>query len=188
MQQMSTPSAIVGLWIVFYSFWLISATTVKRAARATPLRRSLGLRMLLIIAAIAIIRSRAIRSYLAVRPSSPALVALGVLLCVAGLAFAVWARLHLGRNWGTPMSLREGHELVTTGPYRFVRHPIYTGILAALLGSGLAAGPVWFVFFVVVCPFFVFSAWTEERIMAQQFPDAYSEYKKRTGALIPHVR
>ncbi len=83
------------------------------------------------------------------------------------------------------MSLREGHELVMTGPYRFVRHPIYTGILSALLGSGLAAGPMWFLIFVLACPFLVFSAWTEERMMAQQFPDAYPDYKKRTGALIP---
>ncbi len=184
---MSTPSAIVALWIAFYSFWFISATTVKRAARATPLHRGIGIRILLVIVAIAVIRSRLVRGHFAFHPSSPVLVALGVVLCVAGLAFAVWARLHLGRNWGTPMSLREGHELVTIGPYRFVRHPIYTGILSALLGSGLAAGPMWFLIFVLVCPFLIYSAWTEERMMAQQFPEAYPEYKKTTGALIPHV-
>ncbi len=185
---MSTPSAIIiVLWVGFYSFWLISAIRVKRAVRKARLSQGAGIRALLVITAVLLARSRLVRNHFVLRPSGPALVVLGVALCIAGLMFAVWARLHLGRNWGTPMSLREGHELVTTGPYRFVRHPIYTGILLALLGSGLAAGVVWFMFFVVGCPFFVFSAWQEERLMVQQFPGAYPEYRKRTSALIPHV-
>ena len=71
--------------------------------------------------------------------------------------------------------------------YRYVRHPIYTGILFALIGTALAAGAAWVVVFVVVCPYFIYSARTEERLMTQQFPDAYPEYKRRTRALIPFV-
>jgi protein-S-isoprenylcysteine O-methyltransferase Ste14 len=85
------------------------------------------------------------------------------------------------------MSLREGHELVTTGPYRFVRHPIYSGVLLALLGSGLAAGSLWFLILALTFPFYIYSAWEEERVMMRQFPDAYPEYKRRTSALIPFV-
>jgi protein-S-isoprenylcysteine O-methyltransferase len=85
------------------------------------------------------------------------------------------------------MSLKTGHELVTTGPYRLVRHPIYAGILTAVLGSTLVAGGFWLVLFLVAAPFFVYSAKTEERLMMQQFPETYPDYKKRTYALIPFV-
>jgi len=110
----------------------------------------------------------------------------GVILCAAGIAFAIWARVHLGRNWGVPMSLREGHELITSGPYRFVRHPIYTGILLAALGSGLTAGTWWFVAFTLFFAYFSYSAKIEEREMLRQFPDQYPEYKRRTrGMIVP---
>jgi protein-S-isoprenylcysteine O-methyltransferase Ste14 len=85
------------------------------------------------------------------------------------------------------MSLKEGHELVTTGPYHYVRHPIYTGILLALVGTGFVAGMVWFLLFVITCPCLVYSARTEERLMIQQFPDAYPEYRETTRALIPYL-
>lgn len=85
------------------------------------------------------------------------------------------------------MSLKQGHELVTTGPYRVIRHPIYSGILTAMLGSGLVAGGFWLVLFVIAAAFFIFSAKTEEGLMTPQFPETYPEYKKSTHALIPFV-
>ncbi len=183
---MTFTAAIIALWIVFYSYWLISAIGVKKALRRTPWRRGAGIRVLLVIAAVLL--TRLLRTQrLVVHSSNLALHIVGLALCVVGLAFAVWARLHLGRNWGTPMSLKEGHELVTTGPYRFVRHPIYTGILLAILGSSLVAGTVWLLFFVIICAFFVYSARTEEKLMMEQFPDMYPAYRKRTSALIPFV-
>ncbi len=112
---------------------------------------------------------------------------LGVVLCVAGLGFSVWARRHLGRNWGVPMSLKEGHELVTTGPYALVRHPIYTGILFALFGTVLAGGMLALLFFVFFCPYFLYAMWTEDRLMTGQFPGEYAEYKRRTKLVIPWV-
>jgi protein-S-isoprenylcysteine O-methyltransferase Ste14 len=180
-------SAVVALWVAFYSFWLISAIGVKKAARATPWGKAAGIRILMVIIVVLIVREPRTRHLLLFRSSSLPLQLFGLILCVAGLAFAVWARLHLGRNWGIPMSLKEGHELITSGPYRFVRHPIYTGILLALLGSGLADGKMWLLGFFVSCPFFVFSARTEERLMTQRFPDQYPEYKNGTSALIPFV-
>ena len=86
-----------------------------------------------------------------------------------------------------PMSLKEGHELVTTGPYRYVRHPIYTGMLLAILGSALATTRAWLVVFVGMVIYCVYSAWTEERLTLQQFPEQYAQYKRRTKALIPFV-
>ena len=177
---------IIGLWIAFYAFWLISAIGVKKSVRGTSWRRGIGIRLLLVLVIIAFVRLLRIR-HVWVPTRSTAVGIAGLVVCIAGLGLAVWARRHLGRNWGTPMSLKEGHELVTTGPYRLVRHPIYAGILTAVMGSTLVAGGFWLVLFLVAAPFFVYSAKTEERLMMQQFPETYPDYKKRTYALIPFV-
>ena len=101
--------------------------------------------------------------------------------------FAIWARIFIGRNWGMPMTLKEGHELVTTGPYSYVRHPIYAGILLAMLGSALVFGLWWFAIFFITAINFVYAAKKEEGLMLQQFPNAYPDYMKRTKMLIPFL-
>ncbi|MGB8964770.1 MAG: isoprenylcysteine carboxylmethyltransferase family protein [Candidatus Cybelea sp.] len=119
----------------------------------------------------------------AVTNVSPIAASVGVALCALGIGVAIWARTVLGRNWGMPMSLREGHELVTTGPYAFVRHPIYTGILLAVAGTTLVE---WFPWMVLLVGFyFVYAAKVEERSMTRQFPGEYPDYKNRTKMLIP---
>ena len=105
---------------------------------------------------------------------------------MVGLAFAVWARRHIGRNWGQPMTFKEGHELVKTGPYRFVRHPIYAGILFAMLASALVS-PFFFIPFIFLAFYFVHSARTEQRIMLEHFSDQYRAYMKQTKVLIPFI-
>ncbi|HTQ08904.1 MAG TPA: isoprenylcysteine carboxylmethyltransferase family protein, partial [Fimbriimonadaceae bacterium] len=104
-----------------------------------------------------------------------------------GMAFAVWARVNLGANWGVPMTMRAEPELVKTGPYRQVRHPIYTGILLALLGSIPVAGRFWIPVFAVCLVYFVYSAIEEEKLMTREFPEQYPEYRKRTKMFIPYV-
>lgn len=111
----------------------------------------------------------------------------GVWLCVAGIGFAVWARVYLGRNWGMPMSLRQGHELVTSGPYAYVRHPIYTGLMLAMIGSAVTEGLLWLLLFAFYFAYFLVGARTEEKMMVAQFPDAYPAYRRRTKMLIPFV-
>ena len=111
----------------------------------------------------------------------------GLILCLAGFALAVWARLHLGRNWGMPMTFKEGHDLVTGGPYGYIRHPIYTGMLLAIFGSALVTGPVLLAVFVGMAIYCVYSARTEEGLMMQAFPEQYTQYKRRTKAFIPFV-
>ena len=86
-----------------------------------------------------------------------------------------------------PMTLRQGHELVTTGPYRYVRHPIYAGILLAMLGSALAIGLWWLAVFFLSAIHFVYAAKKEESLMLEQFPDTYPAYKNRTKMLVPFV-
>jgi protein-S-isoprenylcysteine O-methyltransferase Ste14 len=110
-------------------------------------------------------------------------------ICVLGLTFAVWARHTLGTNWSAdPVEIQESHELVTSGPYSWVRHPIYAGDILALIGTFLADGRlrVLILFVVVTIGMFIRSR-MEDKLMAQQFPETYPEYKKRVKALIPRV-
>jgi protein-S-isoprenylcysteine O-methyltransferase Ste14 len=86
-----------------------------------------------------------------------------------------------------PQTLRRDHELVASGPYQLVRHPIYVGILLALLGTALAYGPFWFIMLFGVGAFFVYSTYVEERDLCARFPDAYRRYRARTKRLVPFI-
>ena len=112
---------------------------------------------------------------------------IGVALLALGLAFSVWARRHLGRNWSAHVVVKEDHALIRTGPYRHVRHPIYTGILLAMLGMAVAIGEwrtlVGFAFMVLS---FAMKSREEESRMRETFPE-YGEYERGTAALIPFV-
>ncbi len=184
-------------WLALIVFWVIAALGAKRNARPGRLwwRHGLPIRLALIIVAIFLIRAGAFERgffYPSYPPAAPAPVvillgAAGVVLCAAGIASAVWARIYLGRNWGMPMTLREGHALVTAGPYRWVRHPIYGGILAALLGSALALGAAWLLLLALFGIYFVYGAKIEEKAMLEQFPDEYPAYLKRTKMFVPFV-
>ena len=118
---------------------------------------------------------------------SPVLEAVGLALLVAGLGVAVCARINLVRNWGTPMSEKVDTEFVTTGPYRLVRHPIYSGLIIAVIGTALAVAPIMLVGVALLCGYFVWSATAEERTMLRLFPDRYASYKQRTRMLVPFL-
>jgi protein-S-isoprenylcysteine O-methyltransferase Ste14 len=121
-------------------------------------------------------------------PSSGAASWIGLCLCAGGVAFAIWARRTLGTNWSGNPSIKEGHELVQSGPYRLARHPIYTGLIAAVLGTQLGGGRVREL---VILLGSLAVVWVkirvEERLMMRQFPAAYPRYRERTKALIPFV-
>jgi protein-S-isoprenylcysteine O-methyltransferase Ste14 len=111
----------------------------------------------------------------------------GLFLFGLGLGFAIWARIHVGRNWGRPMTQKEDPELVTSGPYRLVRHPIYSGVLVALVGTAVALNWAWLTAVVLAGAYFVYSARVEERYLTEQFPDDYPAYKRSTKMLVPFV-
>jgi protein-S-isoprenylcysteine O-methyltransferase Ste14 len=113
--------------------------------------------------------------------------AVGVILLLSGLALAVWARIYLGRNWGMPMTQKDEPELVTSGPYDLVRHPIYSGILLALLGTSLATNLYLLIAVLVIGFYFIYSAKVEEKNMTTRFPNTYPGYRMRTKMLIPFV-
>jgi protein-S-isoprenylcysteine O-methyltransferase Ste14 len=179
---MSTLRAAIGIaWIVFWVGWLVSAATAKASL---PSRRPLPLAGLSALAVILLLRVFA-RNGLALHTLAVGIV--GAALFACGLAIAIWARVYLGSNWGMPMSQRAEPELVTSGPYRFVRHPIYSGLLLAILGTALATSLVGLVAVVVFGAYFYFSGSVEERNLTATFPTAYPEYRRRTKMLIPFV-
>jgi protein-S-isoprenylcysteine O-methyltransferase Ste14 len=118
---------------------------------------------------------------------NPWLQGIGLALFVLGLALAVWARIYLGRNWGMPMSEKVDPELVTTGPYKFIRNPIYSGIILATVGTAIAVSLYWLIAVVLLGAYFLYSAVMEGRYMAERFPDTYPRYKKSTKMLIPFI-
>jgi protein-S-isoprenylcysteine O-methyltransferase Ste14 len=179
-------SSILVVWAVFWIYWLIAATNVKeRSERRSGLRRIRPVTFVILLVAIVVIRN--VKGAGSLTIHSPALEAVGTIAFVSGLALAVWARVYLGRNWGMPMTERAEPELVTSGPYRFVRHPIYSGILLGILGTALAVNLFYLIPLAVMTAYFVFSAVVEERLMTVSFPDAYPEYKAHTKMLIPLV-
>lgn len=117
---------------------------------------------------------------------SPALGVIGLALTVAGLAFAMWARRHLGKNWSAVVTIRTDHELIRTGPYRFIRHPIYTGILLAMIGTALLVGEVRALLAVAIMALsFFFKARKEEVWLAREFGDKFEAHTKHTGMFLP---
>ncbi len=170
-------------WVVFWIYWLAAAFTMKRGR--VPWSRELRIRAVVLVLAILLFRSGAFRGQHV--NSDPFRAGVGLFLFALGLGFAVWARIHIGRNWGTPMAQKDEPELVTTGPYRRVRHPIYSGILLGIIGTAVALSLLWLIAGVLAGVYFVYSATVEERYLTSQFPDAYPAYRRSTRMLIPFI-
>jgi protein-S-isoprenylcysteine O-methyltransferase Ste14 len=173
---------VVGCaWIVFWIYWLVSAANSKESVSGGWRTRLTGVSAIgvFVIAGVLHGGSLAVHSLI--------LAAIGAALFACGIALAVWARLYLGRNWGMPMTQRAEPELVTSGPYRFVRHPIYTGLLTAILGTALVNNLLGLIVVAVLVGYFYYCGIVEERNLAATFPTAYPEYRSRTKMLIPFL-
>ncbi len=177
---MSLRASVFVVWGVFGLYWLFAAVRAKQGFRSRRVRPP----GLLLVTAFVLLRSFKTDS-LAVQ--SPILRVLGVIWLLSGLGLAVWARIHLGRNWGMPMSQKDEPELVTSGPYRLVRHPIYSGLLLAILGTALATNLYWLIALGVMGIYFAYSATVEERLLITSFPVAYPSYRAKTKMLIPFL-
>jgi protein-S-isoprenylcysteine O-methyltransferase Ste14 len=180
-------------WVVFYAVWLIAAFGAKKNLRWNFWWRTLYIRIALIVVVVLFLRfstNTVTFQYFGdygLIYTSPFIRAVGVALCAAGIAFAIWARVYLGRNWGMPMSLKVNPELVTTGPYAYVRHPIYAGMFLALFGSLIADGIFWLIPLAACFFYFLYSAQVEEKIMLKEFPNEYPQYRKGTKKIVPFV-
>jgi len=179
--------AVIGTcWLAFLAAWAIFALVFGGNSKRRNSPMAFGSRLLLIVAIFLGLRyaGRIPVQLTGVLASEAA--AVGAVLCIVGTAFATWARVALGHNWGMPMTIHEDPELVMSGPYRYVRHPIYTGLSAMWIGTALVY-PLTAPACVVIIAYSLFSALREERDMEQRFPEAYPEYRKRSKMLLPFL-
>ncbi len=179
---------INALWLLFGLYWIVSAFKLKK----TKKRESWSQRfryVLPLVVAFYLLRRGAHYGWLGARfvPASDAAAWVGVALTAAGVGIAFWARWHLGANWSGVVTLKEGHELIRSGPYRNIRHPIYTGILLAFLGTAVALGEVRGLLAVTITWLsFYTKARREESFLTQEFGDRFAEHQRHTGMFLPH--
>jgi protein-S-isoprenylcysteine O-methyltransferase Ste14 len=179
------------MWLAWGLYWFISARNVKRTVRRESVASRISHVLPLVVGVLLVAVPHLPSALFATRilPSTLTTYWIGVAFVFMGLAFAVWARLHIGSNWSGTVTVKESHVLVRTGPYAWVRHPIYTGLLAAILGSAIARGELRGVWAVALCTFgFVLKLRIEERWMRQVFGAEYERYSAAVPALIPLAR
>jgi protein-S-isoprenylcysteine O-methyltransferase len=178
------------LWLLLCAVWIGSVPFIKRSIHHQPPSAHFQQTALFIVGLYLVFGYPAHPDWFnqsALTVTQPlAFAALGIVLC--GVAFAIWARLTLGENWSAAPSIQQDHALILRGPYRIVRHPIYTGILIALLGSALQRGLIRNFLGVLVCGV---SLWlkieVEEQFMLQRFGNDYLRYRREVSTLVPFL-
>lgn len=177
----------VALWLVWITYWTASAWGNKRTTeQLNPLWRILAL----VLAFTVYWAIRYDPEYFNRRLLEPSAARslFGLALTASGVFLSIWARRILGTNWSANPMIKEGHELIQSGPYCWVRHPIYTGILLGILGTNVADARIRDVYIFALAAFMLLvKLKIEERFMLKQFPTLYPEYRKRTKALVPFV-
>jgi len=177
-------------WIIFIIVWSLGVAWTKRTTYRESSADRARYWLVLVVGYLLVIKSSALPppfNWLVVSHRTSSSWG-GVLLCVSGLVFAIWARLILGRNWSGVITLKEGHELIERGPYRVVRHPIYTGIIAMLAGTAIALGYFGgFIGFLLVFVSFWVKLKREEDLMLEHFPVKYAAYQRRVKRIIPFL-
>jgi len=183
-------STIAACWGIFFIVWVLAAIFTKRTVYRESSTQRLRYMIPIIIGWFLLFRGWRLPSPLNLQliPQTDAVLVFAAILCVCGVAFCLWARAVLGRNWSGKVTLKENHELIVRGPYQLVRHPIYTGLLAMLIGTWLELGHLAGLIGVL---FVAVSLWiklsNEEEVMCKQFPDQYPAYRERVRRIIPFV-
>jgi protein-S-isoprenylcysteine O-methyltransferase Ste14 len=191
--MVATARSAIGLcWIAFIVVWVIAARSTKPTVEQP--RNQIVYRIFWLAAFVLLFlggpRNRRPIGAISkvVFHVGTDLAFVGLVLAVCGLVLALWARATLGKNWSGQITFKEDHTLVQHGPYRFVRHPIYTAILLMFAGSAVAYGTVGAILgFPLALIGFVIKARQEEALMQKHFPDAYPDYRSRTHMLVPGV-
>ncbi|MEO8442805.1 MAG: isoprenylcysteine carboxylmethyltransferase family protein [Betaproteobacteria bacterium] len=179
-----------ALWLSWAIYWSLTSRNVKTTARQESLPSHLSHIVPLVLAIVLLWLPSLPVPWLGDRFIPPSAWAfwIGALLTTAGILFTVWARVHLGRNWSAIVTIKQGHEFISSGPYAIVRHPIYSGLLLAFVGSALARGEWRGVVAVLIA---LAAFWRklriEERWMREQFGEQYVAYCRRVAALVPFI-
>ena len=188
---MHTATVCSTSWLIFGAIWVISSLKTKPTEQRAPIGSRLAYGVPILAASFLMFTDGSAFGGAGTRilPRSPALDALAIILTIGGIAFAIWARFYLGGNWSSAVSVKVGHELIRTGPYGWVRHPIYAGLLVALFGTALARPRL--IGFLAIALFsagFWIKSRMEEEFMRKTFGEHYLEYTRETGALVPKIR
>ena len=188
MNTETAGAALACIWIPFWMYWFITAARTRSPVKRTQRFPPLLLVTFLIILGWALFAGAAPPGLFAERviPGGDVTGVSGLAITILGLCLAVWARVHLGKNWSSRPTIREGHTLVRTGPYRFVRNPIYTGLLVAYTGTAIVIGALWaivLILFLLVA--FLVRIREEEKILLGEFGEEYEKYRREVRALIP---
>jgi protein-S-isoprenylcysteine O-methyltransferase Ste14 len=180
--------SISALWLAWLIYWCVAAINTKATHRRESVASRLSHFVPLFLGFALLVSPHLAGAWLRMRflPRSLGWFWLGFAFVVLGLLFAVTARGWLGGNWSGTVTLKRDHELIRSGPYRFVRHPIYTGLLLALLGTAIAAGE-WrgLVAFALITVAFLRKIGVEEAFLTEQFGEAYASYRAEVPALVP---
>ena len=186
---MSFSFVVYTSWIVLFVVWIRGYFTSKRSSDVPSPGRQVAATVLLFACFVLLFTPHLPGLGRPVTPPSPGFGWTGAVLTLVGIAFAISARLTLGRDWsGLVMSVKERHRLVQNGPYGIVRHPIYTGLLLAIIGTALTFGTS-ASYLGVAAGFagFLIRIDIEEKLMRELFGDAHAAYRRRTRTLIPFV-
>jgi protein-S-isoprenylcysteine O-methyltransferase Ste14 len=185
---------IIAFWIILFATWIVGFFTAKHSVRTRNWKNWILFRVAIIIIVLAALRIPSVDSWfkfglnhhsLFLIQSNPLWGFIGVLVTALGVGIAIWARIILGRNWGMPLTERAEPELVTNGPYSYIRHPIYTGFILGMVGATIGESLVWLIPLILSTPYFVYSALGEDKQMLRIFPKQYPAYFARTKRLIP---
>jgi len=177
------------LWLGWLIYWVLAARRTATNQRMETLLTGASYRLPLVLGVLlmAIPRFPFPLLNLTLWTETPPVLGAGVALTAAGLALAVWARVHLGKYWSGRVTLKVNHRVIQTGPYACVRHPIYSGLILALLGTTITLGTVHaclgFVFMFVS---FLRKLQIEETWLRSHFGAEYERYQKQVKALFPH--
>jgi protein-S-isoprenylcysteine O-methyltransferase Ste14 len=180
-----TLEIVRGVWLALGLVWGVAYFNTKRTEVRQP-RGSLAAYGLLLMVSFALLAGILPLGDTRLLQQRPELT--GLMMVIAGAGLAIWSRLVLARNWSGAITLKTDHELVERGPYRFVRHPIYAGLILMFLGTALVRGTM--LAFGALIMFSLLHGWklrAEESLLAQRFPDVFGAYKARTKALVPLV-
>jgi protein-S-isoprenylcysteine O-methyltransferase Ste14 len=178
------------LWIAYIVYWWVKSRGVKISEQIEPtssrMVRALTLWITIILLAIQSIPLGILDRH--ITSSSLACFWIGFVLTTAGLLFSVWARHHLGSNWSQAVTVKQDHQLITSGPYAIVRHPIYTGLLSGLIGSAIALDKLRGVVAVILAFVVLWNKLRlEEKWMRVHFGEAYESYSKQVAMILPYL-
>lgn len=174
------------LWLGITLYWIISAVNISGGHRGSEIFSFIKL----IGSALIIYLPLPFGGSFATQLFSPTLLTglIGISLCLTGIALMAWSRVHLGRNWSGNVIIQQGHKLISNGPYKYIRHPIYSGGLLAMLATAMVVGYIFSFLWVAFCVLgLVMKMREEEKLLSEQFPSEYPLYKKRTKMLVPFV-